>query len=239
MVFSPSFSCGRQDEAGTERGGDAGGDDAACGDHVELPRSVVVTGPRLRAGRFERRSDDRASTSVPTELSVCRDDMSARHTDHCEGGREIAVRRSRLRARARRPPACGCGSRRSPAARSPARNAVAVQNEWSAATTNTCRAASAGAQARVACALRVLLAVPNTVTSTARPSEPPTCCMTLTSPDAAPASAGLDAVERGRGERHEGQAVAEAEHQQRADQVEVAARCRQLGEPAACRASRT
>ena len=37
---------------------------------------------------------------------------------------------------------------------------------------------------------RGLLAVPNTVTSTASPSEPPTCCITLTSPDAAPASAG-------------------------------------------------
>ena len=40
------------------------------------------------------------------------------------------------------------------------------------------------------CAAALRVAVPNTATRTARPTEPPSCCMTLTMLDAAPDSSG-------------------------------------------------
>ena len=63
-------------------------------------------------------------------------------------------------------------------------------------------------------------AVPNTVTSTDSPSAPPTCCITLTSPDAAPASLGSTPASAADGQWHERQAVARPEEQQRAEQRE-------------------
>ena len=71
-----------------------------------------------------------------------------------------------------------------------ARNPVATQNDVSAAETNTRRAASAALKPDGRSAAADVLALPNTVTNTASPSAPPTCCMTLTRPDAAPASRG-------------------------------------------------
>ena len=99
------------------------------------------------------------------------------------------------------------------------------------AVTKTCRAASAFDRPGGRAAAADLLASPNTVTSTASPSDPPTCCITFTRPDAAPGVLGGDAVEGGRGERDEGQAVAHAEHQQRPDQRQVAAVLAELGQP--------
>ena len=76
------------------------------------------------------------------------------------------------------------------------------------------------------------LAVPNTVTRMDRPSEPPTCCMTLSRLDAAPARSGHPG-DRDDGQGHEEQAAhAQAEQQHGAeDPVDVAAGDRDLGEP--------
>ena len=65
---------------------------------------------------------------------------------------------------------------------------AATRNVVCAPPTNTSRAASAGAVPAGTTVPR--LAVPNTVTSTARPRDAPTCCITLTSPEAAPACSG-------------------------------------------------
>ena len=66
---------------------------------------------------------------------------------------------------------------------------VASQNAASAPWTKTSFAASAR-DVPAGTSTPFVVAAPKTVTSTASPSEPPTCCMTLVSPDAAPACAG-------------------------------------------------
>ncbi len=54
----------------------------------------------------------------------------------------------------------------------------------------TCRRNACAVSPATGCASEARVAVPYTATSTARPTEPPSCCITLTMLDAAPDSAG-------------------------------------------------
>ena len=107
---------------------------------------------------------------------------------------------------------------------------AAPTNAASAPLTNACSGLVGGTQSGVG-SESLPLAEPKIVTRTARPTEAPTCCETLTSPDAAPASLRLDRVQTGRGQRHERRPVAEAEQHERSEHAQVAARSGELGQP--------
>ena len=55
---------------------------------------------------------------------------------------------------------------------------------------STCCSWAAGVRPGSGCPAAFRLAVPNTATRTARPSAPPTCCITFTMLEAAPESVG-------------------------------------------------